>query len=440
MNQLEERNYYEQEDELDLLDLVRTLMKHKHMIAVVTIVITLFMIVGGYFYNKSKAITTTIITLNYPGRENGKTPNGALLTTNEIVPLDVLNNVYDKHKDIIKEKDKRDFINSVELVSVVPDYIKKRIEEAEKKGEKYIYTPSEFQIVSKDNKKIVDDIANESVASFIERYRPNYTIQPIKIEGDYDYPTVFELISDKIDTLKTLVNDRDKKHFISNKSGYSFDKIRQNIESLEKLELQDYYSYYTVHNLSLDMKAREVRYKSDIQVLKLQREGLISQRDTIKKMIDDYRPGEKSFIIGNVGELQKKLDQSDEYYGKLIDQYLSLNKAIVEKEQRIKKLEEENKVALVYPTEQQKEKMNLKLDVLINRLNSIIEDVNTINDEYIRVTYSNMISITAPVIETTSGKPLYIYLAVGIILGLFTGIFFSFIAEFKEDYKKRYGK
>ncbi|WP_101474321.1 Wzz/FepE/Etk N-terminal domain-containing protein [Fusobacterium sp.] len=440
MNQLEERNYYEQEDELDLLDLVRTLMKHKYMIAIVTIVITLFMIVGGYFYNKSKAITTTIITLNYPGRENGKTPNGALLTTNEIVPLDVLNNVYDKHKDIIKEKDKRDFINSVELVSVVPDYIKKRIEEAEKKGEKYIYTPSEFQIVSKDNKKIVDDIANESVASFIERYRPNYTIQPIKIEGDYDYPTVFELISDKIDTLKTLVNDRDKKHFISNKSGYSFDKIRQNIESLEKLELQDYYSYYTVHNLSLDMKAREVRYKSDIQVLKLQREGLIFQRDTIKKMIDDYRPGEKSFIIGNVGELQKKLDQSDEYYGKLIDQYLSLNKAIVEKEQRIKKLEEENKVALVYPTEQQKEKMNLKLDVLINRLNSIIEDVNTINDEYIRVTYSNMISITAPVIETTSGKPLYIYLAVGIILGLFTGIFFSFIAEFKEDYKKRYAK
>lgn len=440
MNQLEERNYYEQEDELDLLDLFRTIMKHKHMIAVVTIVITLFMIVGGYLYNKSKAITTTVITLNYPGRENGKTPNGALLTTNEIVPLDVLNNVYDKHKDIIKEKDKRDFINSVELVSVVPDYIKKRIEEAEKKGEKYIYTPSEFQIVSKDNKKIVDDIANESVASFIERYRPNYTIQPIKIEGDYDYPTVFELISDKIDTLKTLVNDRDKKHFISNKSGYSFDKIRQNIESLEKLELQDYYSYYTVHNLSLDMKAREVRYKSDIQVLKLQREGLISQRDTIKKMIDDYRPGEKSFIIGNVGELQKKLDQSDEYYGKLIDQYLSLNKAIVEKEQRIKKLEEENKVALVYPTEQQKEKMNLKLDVLINRLNSIIEDVNTINDEYIRVTYSNMISITAPVIETTAGKPLYMYLALGIILGFFTGIFFSFIAKFKEDYKKRYGK
>lgn len=439
MNQLEERKKLNRE-EVDLLDLVRTVMKHKKLIVMVTIIVALFMTIGGYFYNKSKAITTTVITLNYPGRENGKTPNGALLTNSEILPLDVLNNVYEKHKNEIKEKDRRDFINSVDLVWMIPDYIKKRIKDAENRGEKYNYTPSEFQIVSKDNKKIVDDIANESVASFIERYRPNYTIQPIKIEGDYDYPIIFELISDRIDTLKTLVNDRDKKHFISNKSGYSFDKIRQNIESLEKLELQDYYSYYTVHNLSLDMKAREVRYKSDIQVLKLQKEGLISQRDTIKKMIDDYRPGEKNFIIGNIGDLQKKIDQSDDYYGKLIDQYLTLNKAIVEKEQRIKKLEEENKVALVYPTEQQKEKMNLKLDVLINRLNSIIEDVNTINDEYIRVTYSNMISITAPVIETTAGKPLYMYLALGIILGLFTGIFFSFIAEFKEDYKKRYGK
>ena len=152
MNQLEERKKVTG-DENDLLCLVRILMKHKHMIAVVTIVITLFMIVGGYFYNKSKAITTTVITLNYPGRENGKTPNGALLTTNEIVPLDVLNNVYDKHKDIIKEKDKRDFINSIDLVWMIPDHIKKRIKDAENRGEKYNYTPSEFQIVSKDNKK-----------------------------------------------------------------------------------------------------------------------------------------------------------------------------------------------------------------------------------------------------------------------------------------------
>ena len=138
MNQLEERKKINGE-EVDLLDLVRTVMKHKKLIVMVTIIVALFMTIGGYFYNKSKAITTTVITLNYPGRENGKTPNGALLTTNEIVPLDVLNNVYDKHKDIIKEKDKRDFINSIDLVWMIPDHIKKRIKDAEIQTE-YNYT------------------------------------------------------------------------------------------------------------------------------------------------------------------------------------------------------------------------------------------------------------------------------------------------------------
>lgn len=440
MNQLEERNYYTDEDELDLLDLVRTIMKHKYMIIIMAILITCFVVIGGYFYNQSKAITTTIIALNYPGRENGKTPNGSLLTADEIMPINVLNSVYEKNKSIIKEKDRREFIDSVQLVGIVPEYIKKRIEKVEEKGEKYTYTPSEFKIVSKDDKEVVDDIANDVVASFIDRYRPNYTIQPIKIEGDYDYPVIFELISDKIDSLKIIVNDRDKKNFISNKMGYSFDKIRQNLESVEKLELQDYYSYYTVHNLSLDIKAREVRYKSDMQVLKLQREGLISQRDTVKKIIDEYKLGERNYIIGNVGDLQKKLNQNDEYYGDLIDQYLSLNKAIVEKEQNIKKLEEISRVAFIYPTEDQKEKLNKKLDILVTKVNKIIDEVNVINNEYVQVTYSNMISIAAPVMETTSGKPLYMYLAVGIILGLFVGIFLAFVAEFKEDYKKRYGK
>lgn len=29
MNQLEERKYYEEDDEIDLMELIRTLMKHK---------------------------------------------------------------------------------------------------------------------------------------------------------------------------------------------------------------------------------------------------------------------------------------------------------------------------------------------------------------------------------------------------------------------------
>lgn len=124
----------------------------------------------------------------------------------------------------------------------------------------------------------------------------------------------------------------------------------------------------------------------------------------------------------------------------MIEQYLQLNKEIVETDIKIKKLENELRVEFNYPTEFQKKEMQEKLDIIVKRINNLISETNQLNDEYIRERYSNMISISSPVVETTTGKPIYMYLALGIVLGLCFGIFMAFVAEFKEDYRKRYSK
>ncbi|MBR8748907.1 hypothetical protein IX317_000568 [Fusobacterium sp. DD29] len=438
-NQLEERKYYE-EDEIDLLDLVRTVMQHKGLIVITTIIFMVVSLFGGYFYNKSKAVTTAVLTLDYPGREKGLTPDGGILTSDSILPLEAFQSVYEEYKDQIKSKDFKEFVKNNQLVWMVPDYIQKRIKDAANRGEKYEYTPIDFQINSKENTKVVGALANDALESFLNKYRPNYVIDPISIKKDYDYPVVYQLIDDKIEALKVLIADREEKKFISNKSGFSFDKIMQNIASLEKIELQDYYSYYTVHQLSLDSKTRDLRFKSDIQVLKMQRDALKSQAAVLKSMIDEYKPSEKSFVLANVGELDKKVTQGDAYYGKMLDEYFALNKEIIAKESTISRLTEESKLTLTYPTEEQQKAINEKLDILVNKLNKIIDEVNQLNDEYTRVTYSNMISISSPVITTTTGKPLYMYLVVGLVLGGCFGIFLAFASEFKKDYKKRYSK
>ncbi|MBR8700693.1 MULTISPECIES: Wzz/FepE/Etk N-terminal domain-containing protein [unclassified Fusobacterium] len=438
-NQLEERKYYE-EDEIDLLDLVRTVMQHKGLIVITTIIFMVVSLFGGYFYNKSKAVTTAVLTLDYPGREKGLTPDGGILTSDSILPLEAFQSVYEEYKDQIKSKDFKEFVKNNQLVWMVPDYIQKRIKDAANRGEKYEYTPIDFQINSKENTKVVGALANDALESFVNKYRPNYVIDPISIKKDYDYPVVYQLIDDKIEALKVLIAYREEKKFISNKSGFSFDKIMQNIASLEKIELQDYYSYYTVHQLSLDSKTRDLRFKSDIQVLKMQRDALKSQAAVLKSMIDEYKPSEKSFVLANVGELDKKVTQGDAYYGKMLDEYFALNKEIIAKESTISRLTEESKLTLTYPTEEQQKAINEKLDILVNKLNKIIDEVNQLNDEYTRVTYSNMISISSPVITTTTGKPLYMYLVVGLVLGGCFGIFLAFASEFKKDYKKRYSK
>ena len=127
MNQLEERNYYTDEDELDLLDLVRTLMKHKKMIGLVTILISLIILVGGYIYNKSTLKSSVVIALDYPGVEDGKNPNGTTFSSNELMPVSVVNKVFEKYKNEIKYTDNLKFRDSIFIRGIVPDAVKNKI-------------------------------------------------------------------------------------------------------------------------------------------------------------------------------------------------------------------------------------------------------------------------------------------------------------------------
>ena len=64
MNQLEERRYYEEDDEIDLMELVHTMVIHKWIIVISTILVAILMTVGGQFYNQKKINLEVKITLN----------------------------------------------------------------------------------------------------------------------------------------------------------------------------------------------------------------------------------------------------------------------------------------------------------------------------------------------------------------------------------------
>ena len=94
MNQLEERRYYEEDDEIDLMELLHTILKHKFTIVLVTLIVTVLATVGGYLYNRSKTINSAIIGFNYPELQKGKNPDGSIFLRTNIIPLDVLNQTY----------------------------------------------------------------------------------------------------------------------------------------------------------------------------------------------------------------------------------------------------------------------------------------------------------------------------------------------------------
>lgn len=439
MNQIEERKYYEEDDEIDLMELVRTLMKHKLIIVISTAIVTIISILGGYTYNKINTVNSAIIKFNYPELAQGKNPDGSIFLKENIIPLSVLNTVFEEEKEKIKSEDISIFKNSINIQGIIPAGTETRISNALKNGEEIFYVPTQYRISSKEDKKVLASIITDIIEEFINKYKPNYTLVPFENIQGYDYDNIYLLLNDRINLLKANLKNGNKENYISNKLGYSFNEIAVRIESLQRVELQDYYSYFNVNGLSLNKIMRGTRYDSEIKENLLEKEKLVEKSQVLKTLLDQYKPSNRQIIVPNVGDFGVKIDTENEYYSNLISQYLTINNQIKDKEFEIKKLQEE-KSNINYPSENQKNVIEQKLNLTIEKLNHIIEDLNKINEDYVNAKYADMIKVISPVTETNNGKPLALFLGVGIVLGGMLGVFLAFMKEFAKNYRNKYSK
>lgn len=184
---------------------------------------------------------------------------------------------------------------------------------------------------------------------------------------------------------------------------------------------------------------RGIRYDSEIKENQLEKEKLVGKAQILKNLLDQYKPTGRQIVVPNIGDFGVKIDTENEYYSNLISQYLAINNQIKDKEFEIKKLQEE-KDNINYPSENQKSVIEQKLNLTIEKLNHIIEDLNKINEDYVNVKYSDMIKVISPVTQISEGKPLPLFLGVGIVLGGMLGVFLAFMREFAKNYRNKYSK
>ena len=390
-------------------------------------------------YNRINTVNSAIIGFNYPELEKGKNPDGSIFLRTNIIPLDVINQVYEQYKGSMNNESLDEFRNAIVVEPIIPASTQTLIDNALKRGENISYTPTQYKLSTKENKDVLESVVTDTVNEFINKYKPNYSVAKMEELGNYDYDNIYSLLNDRISLLKNNIDSEAKKNYVSNKLGYSFNELLVKVESLERVELQNYYSYFTVNGLSLNKIMREIRYDSEIRDVKLEKEKLQAKSQMIKNMLEEFKPTNRNLIIPNVGEFGIKIDTENEYYSNLINQYLTINSEIKDKEFIIKKLQEEKGI-VNYPSEAQKEVIDQKLQVIREKLNNIIDELNKLNEEYVNAKYSDMITIVSPVIETHNGKPLVLFLAVGVVLGGMLGIFLAFTKEFAKNYRNKYSK
>lgn len=440
MNELQERKYIE-DDEIDLMEIIKILIDNKITIIVTTLVFTLIVILGGYLYNKKNSAYNTILGFNYLGIEKGLNPNGTQFNKNDLVSTNELNYLFDKYSEKgLKSKDLKSLRQNIEVKGIVPQYITERIEQALKKGETLSYTPTQYSISLKDgNKDIAEELVQDVIAEFNKKYKPQYEISEVSLNNSYDYDDYIVILKEHINRLLLETKGEMKEKFSSKITGVSYIELSRKIQNYENVNLKKYISYIDVYNFSNNALTKKTRLEADIKMLKLEKSKLLGEAEVVKKALDEYKPTTKQLVLPSIGEMGIKLDTENEYYSKLLGKYIELNTLAANKDYEIRYKKQELE-EIKTPSSTEDEAIQKIIKNLVTELNKITEEINNLNKEYFDVEYGEMVKKIAPVELKTEGKSVFLYAIVGIVLGAFIGIFIVFIKEFFKSYKLKYNK
>lgn len=411
MQQLEEKKYQVQEYEVELLELLRIVLSYRKIICFVTLFITIVILFGGYLSNRNKIVNSVVISINYASIKEEK-------NSNELIPIKVIDKVFFKYKDEIKQKDNLGFKNSITIKEIASN---------------------RYEISTNNNPTVLKGLIQSTIDNFIAEHKYNFIIHSISNINVYDYEKTENILNDKIDSLRKICEEAEKSNFVSGELKNSFTQVMKELNMLQNNELESIESYISLNGFTTNKKDKEIKYNKDLKDLTLKKEDLMWKVQLIKQVLEISKPSEKSIVILNAESSKDKVDLVNDYYSKLIEDYITINEQIRNIEFEIKRLEKA-KLLIKEPTLEEKRQINENLDIVAEKTNKIIEKFNVINKEYNDIKYANMIKVDSPVVTINNGKSYYVFLFGGFMLGFFFSLFIVFILEVKKEYQKKYSK
>ncbi len=410
-----------------------------------------------------------LISYNYDKVAKGLAPNGEELDVNKIkspniiesaltnlnIPLSyveqVRRNIY---IDGIVPKD------SLDKISLYQDAYSKSSYglEAIKALLSIDYFPS-YYIINFDNnnadfnlddgKKIIDEILNSYQNYFFTTYGYNEAFgnsMAVIDYKDYDYPAaidVFKTALDELDLYISRLQVNDTIKFRSSKTGFNFDDIRRNIETIKSADLDALSAYITVNNVTNDKTELMTYYEYKIDNLEHDFKVTESELASITNSIENYEK-DTMHIFGSIDTTDETtLSQESEKYDELIAQKIttqtkySSQKSMIEYyKSRIKDLDSKND-----KKDGDVELVKSRLDNLYGKINDIIQIATDTSDEYYaNVVFENAFNILVP----ATGNE-YTIQAQGILKPViiaeaaivFIYIAYAFISTIIIEYKKK---
>ncbi len=376
--------------------------------------------------NKNKPVIEALISFNFTGINDGKTPDGKTFNITDVkkpaiveaafnemnIPLSNLESVRQGiHFEGIRPEWVIDKMTAYDII------FRGQSNSALSAADKMLdidYTPNKYKVTfnysgtsfsSGEAVEILNNILNCYNDYFFKTYKYNEPLGNATAVVDfstYDYAEIIDVFDNTLTSLRKYansLNSSDSTNFRSTQTGRSFSDLSKLISSLERNDLDKISSYITINCVTKDKDSLLSYYSYKIKDLERQETIYRDELDAVTEIINKYEKDDVLILGSSSDQLNTQFTQASAEYDKLLDRKLNAQSDLSETTQKIvkfKQLINDLNTANVGSTNKN-EKVEADIEALNVKINEMVELLNITADEYYEnVSLANAFSILSP--------------------------------------------
>lgn len=304
--------------------------------------------VQGILGGKNCAVA--VVNFSFDGIDEGLDPNGGNFDVTKIKSTEVVNGALEELG--WEGKNVESIRANLKIEGVIPESVKQQIAVintvAEDAAEYYTtiedldYFPSQYTVTLYRCKGMSGDETRELLDAVLASYREYFmdayantsvlgmTTSVLDINA-YDYLQASDMVANEIDMIQDYVEAKAEEAptFRASSTGLSFSDLANAIDSVKRLDLNNFVSFVQANNLTKDAGVQIDYYNYQIRQYNFDIQELQTQLASVDRMITEYE--KNPVIVMSNQESVTETAQTDEYYNELLEQKLDLNRRISER-------------------------------------------------------------------------------------------------------------
>ncbi|WP_426710481.1 hypothetical protein [Cetobacterium sp. SF1] len=437
--EITKKEYYDSEDELDLMELLNILLREKKTIMVTFLIVALLSLGGALWERNQSKRAMEILRVDTEKLKDFK--------VGDLLPLTVVESVYkseniEKNNKLSLDKFKEKF----QVTPIIPKSIQEKREFLSKSGETLEYTPENYRVDLRvgsigESLNILNNYSKELQEYYGKKYLNQYTFKSIPMEilrdGNYDYLDYIDMIESRKNSLESILKNRADEKINYASYGYGYREVEVALNNLETLDIGELRNYLEATNIVRNTEEFKSQYRSRREKLLREIEEGRAQGENYLKMINSYGKIEGNEIIPKGIRIQDNTEERDKFYVELMNKYVNSQLKMEGLKNQLAILDKMNRDLRVGNEEEVKD-IEKQLEVIIEKYNGIVEEANRLEYKESYIENGALIKLASPVVVESKSKAKLI-LGAGLVMGAFLGVAMAFLKNFIGEFKGNRG-